>query len=126
LVPADDIGEQVLRFRCDGDPVAAEALAWRACRLALRTAAAMLGSREEAADVAQDVAVDVLRSLERCAHSPGPIWPARQPLRHGDPAPPRNVTIAWIDSEGRVHGPGVFVPSTIGYGGRPIGPERPH
>jgi hypothetical protein len=38
----------------------------------------------------------------------------------------RNVTIAWIDSEGRVHGPGVFVPSTIGYGGRPIGPERPH
>ena len=39
-----------------------EALAERACRLALRTAAAILHSREEASDVAQDVAVEVLRS----------------------------------------------------------------
>lgn len=47
------------------DPAAIEALARRACRLALRTAGAMLRSREEAGDVAQDVAVDVLRSLHR-------------------------------------------------------------
>ena len=80
MAPADDIGEQVLRFR-DGDPAAAEQLAWRACRLALR--------------------MEIPRHL-------------------------RNVTIAWIDSDGRVHGPGVFVPGTIGYGGGPIGPERPH
>jgi RNA polymerase sigma-70 factor (ECF subfamily) len=31
--------------------------------IALRTAAAIMGSREQAADVAQDVALDVLRSL---------------------------------------------------------------
>lgn len=33
--------------------------------IALRTATAIMGSREEAADVAQDVALDVLRSLDR-------------------------------------------------------------
>jgi RNA polymerase sigma-70 factor (ECF subfamily) len=64
LTPEDHIERQVRRFR-DGDRDAAEELARRSCRLALRTAAAMLGSREEAADVAQDVAVDVLRSLGR-------------------------------------------------------------
>lgn len=37
----------------------------RAMTVALRTAAGILGSREEAADVAQEVAVDVLRSLDR-------------------------------------------------------------
>ena len=52
------------RFR-DGDAVAAEVLARRACRLALRTAAAILHSREEASDVAQDVAVEVLRSVRK-------------------------------------------------------------
>jgi RNA polymerase sigma-70 factor (ECF subfamily) len=64
LTPEDQIERQVRRFR-DGDRDAAEELARRSCRLALRTAAAMLGSREEAADVAQEVAVDVLRSLGR-------------------------------------------------------------
>jgi len=50
--------------RCrEGDPAATEALARRASRLSLRTAAALLESREEAGDVAQDVAIDVLRSL---------------------------------------------------------------
>jgi RNA polymerase sigma-70 factor (ECF subfamily) len=39
-----------------------ERLARHALELALRTSAAILGSREEAGDVAQDVAVDVLRS----------------------------------------------------------------
>ena len=48
-----------------GEPRAAEWLARRATRLALRTAAAVLSDREEAGDVAQDVAVEVLRSLGR-------------------------------------------------------------
>jgi hypothetical protein len=38
----------------------------------------------------------------------------------------RNVTISWVDSAGRVHGPGVFVPGTIDLGGGPTGPERPN
>jgi RNA polymerase sigma-70 factor, ECF subfamily len=63
IVPTS-IADEVRRFR-DGDPTAAETLARHACRLALRTAAAILASREEAADVAQDVAVDVLRSLPK-------------------------------------------------------------
>src|SRR5438132_11882766 len=76
------------RFR-RGDPAAAEALARPACRLALRTAAAILGRREEAADIAQDVAVDVLGSLGPPPH-PGAFdaWvppitapPALPPLR---------------------------------------------
>ena len=50
--------------RCrSGDSRAREQLARRATKLSLRTAAALLGSREEAGDVAQDVAIDVLRSL---------------------------------------------------------------
>jgi RNA polymerase sigma-70 factor (ECF subfamily) len=48
----------------DGDPGAAEELARSATRLALRTAAALVESREEAADVAQEVAIDVLGSLD--------------------------------------------------------------
>jgi RNA polymerase sigma factor (sigma-70 family) len=48
-----------------GDPAATEQLARRACQLALRTSGAILHSREEAGDVAQDVAVEVLRSLPR-------------------------------------------------------------
>lgn len=47
----------------DGDGEATELLATRATRLALRTAAAVLRSSDEAADVAQDVAIDVLGSL---------------------------------------------------------------
>src|SRR5262249_46496121 len=42
-----------------------ELAARRAMTIALRTAAAIMGSREEAADIAQDVTVDVLRSLDR-------------------------------------------------------------
>jgi RNA polymerase sigma-70 factor (ECF subfamily) len=54
----------VRRWR-DGDPDAREALARNAMRLALRTAAALVESREEAADVAQEVAIDALGSLEQ-------------------------------------------------------------
>ncbi len=62
--PNTPIGDIVAHQR-RGDPVAAEELARRACRLALRTSGAILHSREEAADIAQDVAVEVLRSLRR-------------------------------------------------------------
>jgi RNA polymerase sigma factor (sigma-70 family) len=46
-------------------PLDREQAARRAVTIALRTAAAIVGSREEASDIAQDVAVDVLRSLDR-------------------------------------------------------------
>jgi RNA polymerase sigma-70 factor (ECF subfamily) len=48
-----------------GDEVALERLAQHALRLALRTAAATLGSREDAADVAQEVALEALRGLHK-------------------------------------------------------------
>jgi RNA polymerase sigma-70 factor (ECF subfamily) len=47
---------------------AREAVAARACSLALRTAAGVLGSRELAGDVAQDVAIDVMRQLPKLRH----------------------------------------------------------
>jgi RNA polymerase sigma factor (sigma-70 family) len=58
-------------------------LARRACRLALRTSAAILRSRDEAADVAQDVAVDVLRSLHRIRDPDAfDAWVHRITVRH--------------------------------------------
>jgi RNA polymerase sigma-70 factor (ECF subfamily) len=48
-----------------GDDAALEQLARHALRLALRTAAATLGSREDAADVAQEVALEALRGLHK-------------------------------------------------------------
>jgi RNA polymerase sigma factor (sigma-70 family) len=66
-----------------GDEVATQALARRACRLALRTSAAILRSRDEAADVAQDVAVEVLRSLDRLRDpSAFDAWVHRITVRH--------------------------------------------
>jgi RNA polymerase sigma factor (sigma-70 family) len=53
----------IAQVRDHGDRAAAEQLARRACRLALRTAAAILHDRDAAFDIAQDVALDVLRSL---------------------------------------------------------------
>lgn len=73
---------EVLRFR-GGDPDAAEALARRATRLALRTAAALLESREEASDIAQDVAVDALRSLGKLRDPAAfDAWVHRITVRH--------------------------------------------
>lgn len=46
------------------DVGATEELARRALTAALRTAVAMLGGRQEAADIAQEVAIDALRSLD--------------------------------------------------------------
>jgi RNA polymerase sigma factor (sigma-70 family) len=63
--------------------MAAEWLARRACRLALRTATAILGSSDQAGDVAQDVAVDVLGSLERLRDpSAFDAWVHRITVRH--------------------------------------------
>jgi RNA polymerase sigma factor (sigma-70 family) len=76
------VAAQVIRFR-DGDPDAAEALARRATRLALRTAAALLGSREEASDIAQDVAVEALRSLGKLRDPAAfDAWVHRITVRH--------------------------------------------
>lgn len=60
-----------------------EELARSATRLALRTAAAVVGSREEASDIAQDVAVDVLRSLHKL-RDPNAFdaWVHRITVRH--------------------------------------------
>jgi len=72
----------VERFR-HGDASAAEALARRACRLALRTAGAIVRSRDEAADIAQDVAVDVLGSVH-ALRDPAAFdaWVHRITVRH--------------------------------------------
>jgi RNA polymerase sigma-70 factor (ECF subfamily) len=59
-----EVADQVLAFR-GGDADARAELARRACRLALRTAAAILRDGEQARDVSQDVAVEVLQSLGR-------------------------------------------------------------
>ena len=76
------VASEVRRFRA-GDVAASEALARRAARLALRTAAAILHSRDEAADVAQDVAVDVLRSLHKLRDPEAfDAWVHRITVRH--------------------------------------------
>ncbi|MBS1677014.1 MAG: sigma-70 family RNA polymerase sigma factor [Actinobacteria bacterium] len=76
------VAVDVRRLR-DGDPEAAEALARRATRLALRTAAALLESREEASDIAQDVAVDALRSLRKLRDPEAfDAWVHRITVRH--------------------------------------------
>jgi RNA polymerase sigma factor (sigma-70 family) len=76
------IAAELRRLRA-GDPAAADAIARRACTLALRTAAAIMRSREEASDVAQDVAVDVLRSVRKL-RSPDAFdaWVHRITVRH--------------------------------------------
>ncbi|HWI95891.1 MAG TPA: RNA polymerase sigma factor [Solirubrobacterales bacterium] len=66
-----------------GDPRATDELARAASRLALRTAAALLGSREEAGEVAQDVAVDVLGSLSKLREPAAfNAWVHRITVRH--------------------------------------------
>ena len=53
----------VVRRARRGEADAIEQLARRALTLALRTSVAILGSRDEAADVAQEAAIDALRDL---------------------------------------------------------------
>jgi RNA polymerase sigma-70 factor (ECF subfamily) len=81
-----DLIEAVIGAR-RGDADATETLVRRALTLALRTSAATLGSREEAADVAQEVVIDVLRDLRKLRDpSRFDAWvhrvTARRALRH--------------------------------------------
>ena len=66
-----------------GDREAAERLGGHACRLALRTAGAILSSRDQAADVAQDVAIDVLGSIGKLREPQAfEAWVHRITVRH--------------------------------------------
>ena len=81
-IAVSSIGAEVERY-LGGDASAAEALAGRATRLALWTAAAILASREEASDVAQDVAVDVLGALGKLRDPDSfDAWVHRITVRH--------------------------------------------
>ena len=76
------VADQVRRFR-RGDGHAAEPLARRALRMSLRTASALMRDREDAADVAQEVAVDVLRSLGKLRDPEAfDAWVHRITVRH--------------------------------------------
>lgn len=37
----------------------------------------------------------------------------------------RNALVKWLDAEGHVHEPGIYVPSTIDYSSEPATPDRP-
>jgi RNA polymerase sigma factor (sigma-70 family) len=77
-----DLTDQLARFRA-GDADATAALARRACRLALRTAAVIVRSRDEAADISQEVAIDVLGSLEKLRDPEAfDAWVHRITVRH--------------------------------------------
>lgn len=81
-----DLTAVVVRAR-RGDADATETLVRHALTLALRTSAATLGTREEAADVAQEVVIDVLRDLRKLRDpSRFDAWvhrvTARRALRH--------------------------------------------
>lgn len=92
------VAVQVRAFR-RGDPAAGEWLARRACRLALRTAAAILGSREYAGDVAQDVAIDVLRSLGGLRDPEAfDAWVHRITVRHAHRALRRQRDLEYIET----------------------------
>jgi RNA polymerase sigma-70 factor (ECF subfamily) len=79
----DQTLERLVGAAREGEPEAVRALAHRACTLALRTGAVVLRSREEAQDVAQDVSVDVLRSLNRLREpAKFDAWVHRIAVRH--------------------------------------------
>jgi RNA polymerase sigma factor (sigma-70 family) len=76
------VADQVRGFRA-GDGDAAEPLARRALRMSLRTASALIRRREDAADVAQEVAVDVLGSLGKLRDPEAfDAWVHRITVRH--------------------------------------------
>jgi RNA polymerase sigma factor (sigma-70 family) len=79
---AGDVADAIRRLR-RGDRSASDEIALHACRSALRTAAAIMQSRDQAADVAQDVAVDVLRSLHKLRDPAAfDAWVHRITVRH--------------------------------------------
>jgi RNA polymerase sigma-70 factor (ECF subfamily) len=74
--------DRVQRFRA-GDGDAAEPLARRALRLSLRTASALVRSHEDAADIAQEVAIDALGSLGKLRDPEAfDAWVHRITVRH--------------------------------------------
>ncbi len=76
------IAAAVERYRA-GDADAAETLAAHSIRFALRTAAALLESRDEASDIAQDVTIDVLGSLQGLREPAAfDAWVHRITVRH--------------------------------------------
>lgn len=76
------VANQVRRFRA-GHGDAVEPLARRALRLSLRTASALMRSRDDAADVAQEVALDVLGSLGKLRDPEAfDAWVHRITVRH--------------------------------------------
>lgn len=82
MTASTDLTDQLARFKA-GDADATAELARRACRLALRTAAVIVRSREEAADISQDVAIDVLGSLEKLRDPEAfDAWVHRITVRH--------------------------------------------
>lgn len=88
----ETVAGRVGRFR-EGDADAAEALARRALRLSLPTASALIRNRMDAADVAQDVAVDVLRSLGKLRDPESfDAWVHRITVRHA---------MRWLKKERR-------------------------
>jgi RNA polymerase sigma factor (sigma-70 family) len=77
------IADEIRQFRDDGDRAAAEAIARRAFTLALRTASAIVGSRDDAGDIAQEVTADVLSSLGKLRDSSAfDAWVHRICVRH--------------------------------------------
>ena len=79
---SDAISDQIRRHLA-GDTEGTERLARRALTLALRTAAAVLRSREAASDVAQEVAVEAIMGLPRLRDPAAfDAWVHRITVRH--------------------------------------------
>src|SRR5262245_13568141 len=78
-----------------------EDAARRSMKIAMGIAMATLGNREDAADVAQDVALDVLRSLGRL-RDPGAFdaWVRKIAVRHAMKARRRTPALALQADEG--------------------------
>ena len=81
-----------------GDVTATEAVVRQAGRITMPLAIAVLGDRDAAADVAQDVALDVLRGLHRLS-DPGRFdaWVRRIAVRHSIRAARRRRLLRGIE-----------------------------
>lgn len=79
----DAVSTNVQRALQKEDSAAVSFLARRACRLALRTASAIVSTRGQADDIAQEVAIDALRSLPRLRDPAAfDAWVHRIAVRH--------------------------------------------
>ena len=113
---SDDPAKVLEAYR-NQEPGAADRLAARALRIALRTATAMLGNREHAGDVAQDTAMEVLLGAHR-VRNPDTLdaWIHRIAVRQTMRLIRRNR------SRARLEVPIQEVPEVL----EPGGPELPH